>query len=168
MRLPTERIRRLRFGAGTPYETVAVPRPRAPERVLRSEIARLVRRELVEVVERGTAVRARGAWVEGDGGVVAVGGKTGTGDNRVDLGGRPGGRGRILNRTAAFVFFVGDRLYGTIVAYVPGEAAGDYRFTSALPVQVFKRLVPVLRPLAARHAGREWQPEDDGRDRARQ
>lgn len=152
VRQPTERIRRLRFAAGTPYETVMVSRRRAPERVLRPEIARVVRRELVEVVERGTAVRARGAWVTADGTVVPIGGKTGTGDNRVDL---RGGRSRPLNRTAAFVFFVGDRLFGTVVAYVPGEAAADYRFTSALPVQVFTALVPVVRPLVERAAPAE-------------
>lgn len=34
-----------------------------------------------------------------------------------------------------------------MVAYVPGEAAGAYEFTSALPVQIVKHLLPVLDPL---------------------
>jgi hypothetical protein len=52
-----------------------------------------------------------------------------------------------VNRTAAFVFFIGDRFFGTVIAYVPGTQAAKYRFTSALPVQVFRHLVPALRPL---------------------
>ncbi len=46
-------------------------------------------------------------------------------------------RARVMNRTAAFVFLIGDRYDGTITAYVSGEGAAGYRFTSALPVQVF-------------------------------
>ncbi len=157
VRQPTERIRRLRVAAGTPYETIVVPRGREPERVLRPEIAQVVRRALVGVVEGGTAVRARGAWVDRDGRVATVGGKTGTGDNRIELGGPSGRRERVMNRTAAFVFFVGDRLYGTIVAYVPGDAAAAYQFTSALPVQVFNLVVPMLKPLAERAEEAEAQ-----------
>jgi hypothetical protein len=30
---------------------------------------------------------------------------------------------RVVNRTAAFVFFISDRFYGTVLAFVPGKAA---------------------------------------------
>jgi hypothetical protein len=42
---------------------------------------------------------------------------------------------------------VGDRFFGTMAAYVPGEAAAGFEFTSALPVQMVKHLLPVLEPL---------------------
>ena len=42
---------------------------------------------------------------------------------------------------------IGDRFYGTVVAYVPGSKAASYKFTSALAVQIFKDLEPQLRPL---------------------
>ena len=81
--------------------------------------------------------------------MLPVGGKTGTGDNRVDhFGG--GGRlisQRVLDRTATFVFFLGDRFYGTITAYVPGAIAGSYHFTSAMTVQLLKSIQPQLEPL---------------------
>ena len=69
-----------------------------------------------------------------------MGGKTGTGDNRVEVFGA-GGRlikSRAVSRTATFVFFIGERYFGVITAYVPGETAQNYNFTSALPVQILK------------------------------
>lgn len=54
---------------------------------------------------------------------------------------------RVVNRTAAFLFTLGDRFFGTVVAHVTGPDAARYRFTSALPVPVFKALVPALLPL---------------------
>src|SRR3546814_8809425 len=72
---------------------------------------------------------------------MVVGGKTGTGDNRTDRYAR-GGRviGSVTrSRTATFVFFIGDRWYGTVTAHVEGADAARYRFTSALPTQLFKR-----------------------------
>jgi hypothetical protein len=78
-----------------------------------------------------------------------VGGKTGTGDNRFDRFGS-GGRiisQRVVDRTATFVFYLGDRYFGTITAYVPGAVAAQYHFTSALAVQLLKALAPQLQPL---------------------
>jgi hypothetical protein len=46
------------------------------------------------------------------------------------------------------VFFIGKRHFGTVTAYVPGADARDYRFTSALPVQILKTLAPLMRPIA--------------------
>lgn len=77
-----------------------------------------------------------------------MGGKTGTGDNRIESFGA-GGRligSRSLNRTATFVFFLGDNHFGTLTAFVPGRAAEAFKFTSALPVQVLKGMAPILLP----------------------
>ena len=105
----------------------------------------------MQVVDKGTARRASGALDVPDGTHVAIGGKTGTGDNRSS---NYGARGqllgsRVLSRTATFVFFIGDRHFGTVTAYVPGADAENYRFTSALPVQILKTLAPVLKPIAS-------------------
>ena len=54
---------------------------------------------------------------------------------------------RVVDRTATFVFFLGDRFFGTITAYVPGAVAANYHFTSALVVQLLKALAPQLQPL---------------------
>ena len=51
-----------------------------------------------------------------------------------------------MSRTATFVFFIGDRYFGVITAYVPGQTAQNYNFTSALPVQILKNLAPELNP----------------------
>jgi len=87
-----------------------------------------------------------------DGRIIPVGGKTGTGDNRLEsfsANGRVIGD-KAVSRTATFVFMIGDRFYGTLVAYVPGSKAASYKFTSALAVQIFKDLAPQLKPLIAR------------------
>ena len=55
-------------------------------------------------------------------------------------------RSRAVSRTATFVFFIGDRYFGVITAYVPGQTAQNYHFTSALPVQILKNLAPDLNP----------------------
>jgi hypothetical protein len=80
---------------------------------------------------------------------LGVGGKTGTGDNRFDqftAGGRLISE-RVVDRTATFVFFLGDRFFGTITAYVPGAIAANYHFTSAIAVQLLKAIQPQLEPL---------------------
>ena len=51
------------------------------------------------------------------------------------------------------MFFLGDRFFGTITAYVPGTIAGTYHFTSALAVQLLKALEPQLDPLLEEPAG---------------
>jgi hypothetical protein len=78
-----------------------------------------------------------------------VGGKTGTGDNRHAVFGRKGQliESRVLNRAAVFVFFIGDRFFGTITTYVPGPAAAGYAFTSSLPVRILKTMAPTLKPM---------------------
>jgi membrane peptidoglycan carboxypeptidase len=146
VRLPTVRIDRLRFGAGTPYETVLERTAPAGQRVLPPEIPPLVRPILAEVVQLGTAKRLAGVFTLPDGTEVAVGGKTGTGDNRYKTFSKGGGliSERVVSRAGAFVFYIGDRYFGTVVAYVAGPKAAQYKFTSALTVQILKVLAPTL------------------------
>ena len=149
VRYPNVRLQELHFGKGTPTETVLDRKKAAPVRLVSHDIAEAVRREMIGVVQEGTAARAFHSVVLPDGKFADIGGKTGTGDNRFETFGAHGWvtGSRVVNRTAAFVFFVGDRFFGVITAFVPGQAAGGYRFTSALPVQVFRSLVPSLNPL---------------------
>jgi membrane peptidoglycan carboxypeptidase len=145
IRQPTLRVDRLNFAVGTPYETRFAPKAGEGERVLPAEVAAALRTALSEVVEGGTARRLAGAFKLADGTPLALGGKTGTGDNRIVIG-RGGARGVALNRTATFVFYLGPRHFGTLTAYVMGPEAGKYNFTSALPVQILKSMGPVLLP----------------------
>ena len=87
-----------------------------------------------------------------DGTAIPIGGKTGTGDNQFRVfgkDGRPIGS-HPVNRTAAFAFLVGDRFFGTVLAFVPGKKAEDYEFTSSLAVQIFKELEPAIEQLMER------------------
>ncbi|MCX8043249.1 MAG: transglycosylase domain-containing protein [Desulfobacterota bacterium] len=147
--LPTLSMQQIHIAPHTPYETLVVPAPRHGEQVLVPEIARAVRRELQGVVQRGTATKLRGVFCAPDGTPYPIGGKTGTGDNRYDVYNSEGVlvKSRVVNRTATFVFFIGDRFFGTITAYVEGPDAARYRFTSSLPVQVLKAMAPKLMPL---------------------
>src|SRR5690606_22951784 len=78
-----------------------------------------------------------------------IGGKTGTGDHRRDVVGRHGQvlSSKVMNRAATFTFYLGDRFFGTVTAFVPGRQAAGYEFTSALPVQILKELRSALLPL---------------------
>jgi membrane peptidoglycan carboxypeptidase len=150
VRVPTVAIEHLAFAANTPYATNLSPIAKA-ERVMPVEVAQTVRRALMGVVADGTASRLRGSYTAADGEPLPVGGKTGTGDNRFDRFARGGGiiSSRVVDRTATFVFFLGDRFFGTVTAYVPGSEAAHFDFSSALAVQLLKVLRPVLQPLIA-------------------
>ena len=149
MRLPVTRVAALQFARDTPYETRLVYQPSQAERVLEPEIADVLRRALVGVVEDGTAKRLKGALVRQDGSVVEIGGKTGTGDQRFDTHGRGGQliASRVVNRSATLVFLIGDRHFGTLMVYVREPYAANYKFTSAMPTQLLKVLAPALLPL---------------------
>jgi len=149
VRLPATRVSSLHFARGTPYETLLSYQPTQSEQVLEPEIADVVRRALIGVVEDGTAKRLKGTLVRRDGSVVEIGGKTGTGDHRFDTYGRGGQllSSRVVNRSATLVFLIGDRYFGTMMAYVHEPYAANYKFTSAMPAQLLKVLVPVLLPL---------------------
>jgi membrane peptidoglycan carboxypeptidase len=144
----TKRMAELHFAAGTPYETIMVPAESEGLRVMPEAAARAILPVLATVVQSGTAVRLSGALKSGDQPLV-VGGKTGSGDNRYDSFGR-GGRlisSNPTDRTAVFVFYIGDRFFGVITALVPGKDAGDYSFTSSLPVAILKLLAPDINKL---------------------
>ena len=149
MMQPTTDIEHLHFAAGTPYDTRMAYRPPLPERVMAPEIAAVLRHALAGVVKNGTGVRVHGVYAAADGTPLPIGGKTGTGDNRFKVFGL-GHRlieSRAVDRTATFVFFLGNRFYGTITAYVYGKQAAYYHFTSALSVSLLKALQPELAPL---------------------
>ncbi|WP_207267235.1 transglycosylase domain-containing protein [Pseudomonas sp. FW300-N1B4] len=148
VRMPTLRIDSLHFAADTPYETRLVNNPMVGKRVMPSEVAAAMREALSQVVDAGTAKRLAGSFKLNDGSPLAMGGKTGTGDNRIEAIGS-GGRilsSKSINRTATFVFYIGDKHFGTLTAYVPGRTAENFKFTSALPAQVLKGMAPILSP----------------------
>jgi membrane peptidoglycan carboxypeptidase len=148
-RLPLRKLQGLNFAQGTPYETHFEAGEPAAERLLPEEITAVVRRSLIDVVESGTARRLKGGLRQANGKQVEVGGKTGTGDHRFEVY-APGGRlvsSRAVNRSATFVFLIGDRFFGTMTAYVREPYAANYKFTSALSVQLLKSLTPALLPL---------------------
>jgi cell division protein FtsI/penicillin-binding protein 2 len=146
VRRPTLSLTKLRFAHGTPYEPVLEPNVNAGDRVMRPEVARAVKDALAQVVEVGTANRLRGVFKWPDGTLIRVGGKTGSGDNRYKTFNRYGQEtsSRVVSRTAAFVFYIGDRYYGVITASVSGRQANSFYFTSALPVTVVKMLAPAI------------------------
>ncbi len=139
---PSVRVTRLHFGQGTPLETVASNKPGRQARVMAPEVAAVLKNEMAGVVEFGTARKAFQSVVLDDGRILRVAGKTGTGDNRLESFDEGGHmiKSRVMSRTAAFVFLIGDKYFGTVIAYVPGQQAENFKFTSALPVQIFRHL----------------------------
>ena len=94
VRNPNVKIERLHFGASTPTETVMARQVAPGQQVIAPEIAALVRQQLIGVVENGTGRRAHGGISMPGGHIIPVGGKTGTGDNRLEsfsANGRVGG-----------------------------------------------------------------------------
>jgi len=157
IRLPIVRFENLHYAQATPYETVLDKSPEQGQRVIASEVAKAARGALIGVVEGGTAGRLRGVYTDSDGNPLPVGGKTGTGDHRREIWGA-GGRlieSIFISRAATFTFFIGDRFFGVITAYVAGPNAESYHFTSSLPVQILKFLKPTLAPLINKVSGDE-------------
>lgn len=148
IRQPVLRVDALDFAVDTPYETHLQNDGAQTRRVMAPEVAAALRGALSQVVEGGTARRLQGSFQLPDGQPLTLGGKTGTGDNRIESVGA-GGRvlsSRAMNRTATFVFYLGPNHYGTLTAFVPGRDAERFTFTSALPVQVLKGMAPLLAP----------------------
>ncbi|MDP1772862.1 MAG: transglycosylase domain-containing protein [Methylobacter sp.] len=153
-RLPIVRFDSLHYAQATPYETVLDKVPEQGLQVLAPEVAKAARGALIGVVEAGTAGRLKGIYKSADGKPLSVGGKTGTGDHRREIWGA-GGRlidSIFISRAATFTFFLGDRFFGVITAYVAGPDAEKYHFTSSLPVQIIKFLEPTLAPLVNKPA----------------
>ena len=149
IKLPVVRFESLHYAQGTPYETIMNKTPDQGQRIFAPEIAKVARGAMIGVVEGGTAGRLNGIYTDAEGKLLSVGGKTGTGDHRKEIWGA-GGRlieSKFISRAATFTFFLGDRFFGVITAYVEGDNAGIYHFTSSLPVQIVKFLKPTLSPL---------------------
>ena len=161
VRRPATSLTKIHFARGTPYETVFEAAMEKGQPVLAPEIARTMRKAMADVVEQGTARRLSGVFRGPDGKVITVGGKTGSGDNRFGTFNRYGDviSSRATNRTAAFVFYIGDRYFGVITAYVQGREAGNYRFTSALPVTLLKLLAPTLVGIPEKNAPEKFPPD---------
>lgn len=159
MRFASRRINELHFAVDTPYEVRLRPAAEIGTQVMHVDVARALRGVLSEVVEGGTARRLQKVFSDSVGEPLAVGGKTGTGDNRIHsmtAGGRSSSS-QVMNRTATFVFFLGPNHFGTLTAFVPGRAADNFRFTSALPVQVLKGMAPLLQTYLDES---EWKAND--------
>lgn len=144
-RQPTS-LTNIHFATGTPYETHFEQQKEKGSVVLLPEVARAIRKAMAAVVEGGTARTLHGVFKSADGKIIATGGKTGSGDNRFETYNRFGAvtSSRATNRTATFVFYIGDRYYGVVTAYVQGREAANYKFTSALPVTVLRLLAPSI------------------------
>ncbi len=148
MRAPTVSLTSLHFAAHTPFDTRLSHKPAQGERLLPVELARIVRRALAKVVEGGTAGRLANTLKDPAGQPLTLGGKTGTGDHRYERYGKGGQLidSRVVSRSATFVFYMGDRYFGTLTALVEGEQAGQFGFTSSLTTQMLKTLLPQLQP----------------------
>jgi membrane peptidoglycan carboxypeptidase len=145
-RYPTHRFTRLEFAGNTPYETIMEYPQAKPAQVMEPEVARVLKKALGQVVSEGTAKRLSNTFLLEDGQPLPIGGKTGTGDNRIVTSTASGYKtsSRALNRTATFVFYLGDHHFGTLTAFVTGSSAENFSFTSALPLQVLKGMAPIL------------------------
>jgi hypothetical protein len=144
LRFPPVHVTELHFGKGTPFDVLLGRDSARGDTVLSADVAAASRAAMEDVVRNGTASGLRDA-IPG----LAIGGKTGTGDNVVRTYGA-GGRQlatRTVSRTATFAFFLGDRFFGVATAYVEGPHAEQYTFTSGLPVRVVKQLIPELGSL---------------------
>ena len=149
VKMPVVRFESLHYAEGTPYETILKKGVDQGERIFAPEIAKAARGALVGVVAGGTAIRLNNVYANVDGVPLSVGGKTGTGDHRKQSMSADGEvvESKFISRAATFTFFIGERYFGVITAYVEGDNAGQYHFTSSLPVQIVKFLKPVLSPL---------------------
>ncbi|OLL32365.1 glycosyl transferase family 51 [Burkholderia sp. SRS-W-2-2016] len=148
-KVPTDTLTQIDFAKDTPYETHFRRAAVAPQQQLSPEIAGTVRMLLRDVVTGGTARRLAQGITFPNGQTLDVYGKTGTGDQRLNVYAK-GARlieSRKVNRSATFVFALGDRFYGTLTAWVHEPYASHYEFTSALAVQLLKSMAPALQPL---------------------
>jgi membrane peptidoglycan carboxypeptidase len=159
--VPATKFTDIKFAENTPYALDFRAGTAEPKRVLPTEVAQLVRREMQNVVELGTARRAFGSIKLSDGTVLPIGAKTGTGDNRSHTVTARGGvaSSDVKSRTATLVYTIGDRFYGAMTAYVEGPEAADYKFTSGLMTQTLKTAIAAeITPILDRSYGIEPHP----------
>lgn len=149
------KFRDIKLAQDTPYRQTFNVNAKPSKRVLPAELTELVRREMQGVVEEGTGRRIKGTVKLSDGRVLPIGGKTGTGDNRMQTYAKGGAvtSSDAKNRTGTFVYAIDDRFYGCITAYVDGPEAAKYKFTSGLAVQVLKNLLPAIQPVLDKSYG---------------
>ncbi|KKO45735.1 glycosyl transferase family 51 [Arsukibacterium ikkense] len=148
-RQPLYRIEQLDFAKNTPYFASLARRSERAVQVLPVEVAQVLRQALAEVVTEGTGRRLQSAYPTPAGRLAPfIGGKTGTGDNRLSLVSARGDtiQSTAINRTATFAFYLADNYFGVISVYVPGSAAEGFSFTSALPLQVLNGMADILQP----------------------
>jgi membrane peptidoglycan carboxypeptidase len=151
-RLPSIRIDQLTFAEATPYHTQFDRASPQPKQVLEPEVAAAARQALQQVVTAGTGRRLHSAYAAAN---IAIGGKTGTGDNRLVQLNAKGQHvsSKALNRTATFAFYLGYQHFGVLTAYVPDADAAQFSFTSALPLQVMNSMAPILLPYLDEESG---------------
>jgi membrane peptidoglycan carboxypeptidase len=149
VKLPSVRFANFHYAKATPYETILDKTIENGQQILSPEVARAARSALIGVVASGTAVAMNGIYKDANGKWLEVGGKTGTGDHRKEKHGTNGQllESKFISRAATFTFFLGDKFFGVITAYVAGDNAGSYHFTSSLPVHILRFLEPTLSPM---------------------
>ena len=149
VKLPSVRFANFHYAKATPYETILDKTIENGQQILSPEVARAARSALIGVVASGTAVAMNGIYKDANGKWIEVGGKTGTGDHRKEKHGTNGQllESKFISRAATFTFFLGDKFFGVITAYVAGDNAGSYHFTSSLPVHILRFLEPTLSPM---------------------
>lgn len=147
-RIPTHRFTKVEFAKDTPYETIVEQPAPTSTQVLHPEVAKILKDTMGKVVSEGTAKRLLNTFQHDDSTPFHIGGKTGTGDNRIVTSTSSGYRtsSKALNRTATFVFYLGNNHFGTLTTFVSGQSANAFSFTSALPLQVLKGMAPILQP----------------------
>jgi hypothetical protein len=128
---PERRFTSIKLGKDTPYYTHLVPSKGKCTQVINKDVADIVFEAINQVVKRGTAIRIRGSFNQ-------IGGKTGTGDNRVKK------TNHILNRTGTLVFHINKKFFGAITVFVEGKDAGKYKFTSSFPLRILQILAPII------------------------
>ena len=105
----------------------------------------VAKRALTGVVQEGTARRLIGTYKAADGTPICrSAARPAPATTVIDHFGAGGGiiGSRVVDRTGTFVFFLGDRFFGTVTAYVPGPEAARFSFTSGLAVQLLKSSNP--------------------------
>jgi len=117
-KIPTVRIRQLRFGERTTFDAHVVPQEPSRKQVLNPLVAQVIRQELIGVVEHGIAIGAKGTLPPSENIVIAIGGKTGTGDHRQKIyeQGYRLIKSLPVNQTATFAFLIDQCFFGTITA----------------------------------------------------